>query len=245
MYIFGGCRHVKGMRPLAFNDLWHFSIAANAWKRLAPSPDMPIPNPRSHLSLVPLTDHIILLYGGATCVPGCVCHGDTWTYDDRTGAWELLNATNAPIHRYRQSLVVSGEEGALYLYGGESYQPYMYHNAVNRLQLPPAISREMIAYARVGVGGGGGGGKGGGGKGGKRFFGGRMVGERSEDAEPIPAAALSSALGLKAARGTPESSQMLNVLPAALVVVGAVVMTMRAVRARRASRHQYEPVGAP
>ena len=44
-------------------------------------------------------------------------------------------------------MVVHGREGAIYLYGGESYQPYMYHNAVNRLELPPAIAQQMIDYA--------------------------------------------------------------------------------------------------
>jgi len=144
-YIFGGCRHVKGQRPLALNDLWHYSIEQNAWSRLAPMAGLASPSPRSHLSLVALSSAKLLLYGGALCIPGCTCHGDSWIWDTAAKQWTELNATDAPIHRYRQSLVVHRAEGAVYLYGGESYRPYMYHNAVNRLMLPPDVQREMIA----------------------------------------------------------------------------------------------------
>ena len=66
--------------------------------------------------------------------------------------WAELNASDAPIHRYRQSLVVHPTEGAVYLFGGESYKPYMYHNAVNRLELPPSIASEAIREARGSTG---------------------------------------------------------------------------------------------
>jgi len=144
-YIYGGCRHVKRERPLALNDLWYFSIGSGHWSRLAPTADLPIPSPRSHLSLIALSQLTLLMYGGATCVPGCTCHGDTWLWDIKASRWSLLNTTDPPIHRYRQSLVAHRAEGVAYLFGGESYKPYMYHNAVNRLALPPSIAREMIA----------------------------------------------------------------------------------------------------
>ncbi len=56
--------------------------------------------PADVASQVSLTDHLLLLYGGALCIPGCSCYGDTWIYDARTSAWSALNATDAPIHRY-------------------------------------------------------------------------------------------------------------------------------------------------
>jgi len=146
-YIFGGCRHVRGKKPLAFNDLWFYSVASNAWSRLAPTNGLPSPSPRSHLSLVALTSQQVLLYGGALCIPGCTCHGDTWLWDTRAKTWTELNTSDTPIHRYRQSLVVHQREGAVYLFGGESYRPYMYHNAVNRLQLPSDVAREMTQEA--------------------------------------------------------------------------------------------------
>ena len=72
-------------------------------------------------------------------------------WDTAAKQWSELNATDAPIHRYRQSLVVHRAEGAVYLYGGESYRPYMYHNAVNRLLLPPDVRREMVAESPRGL----------------------------------------------------------------------------------------------
>ena len=63
-----------------------------------------------------------------------MCYGDTWAFDADRAAWSRLNATNAPIHRYCQSLVRDAETGVVYLFGGESYKPYMYHNVADALR---------------------------------------------------------------------------------------------------------------
>ena len=76
-----------------------------------------------------------------------MCYGDTWAFDADRTAWSRLNATNAPIHRYRQSLVRDAETGVVYLFGGESYKPYMYHNAVDALRLPLALAAAAPAEA--------------------------------------------------------------------------------------------------
>lgn len=247
MYIFGGCRHVRGSRPLAFNDLWYFSVGANTWHLVAPAVGaegvaLPSPAARSHLSFVPLSDSLLLLYGGALCIPGCSCYGDTWTYDTRTTRWTALNATNAPIHRYRQNVVVHAREGAVYLFGGESYQPYMYHNAVNRLELPSAIATEMVAYAGSSLRGGGGG-KGIGGKrgGGHRaraastYEGGRAAAEA--DDEPLLPTSASQALGAaQGAAATLSGASGRNngmvYAPAAVLISGLVVWAVRSRRQR-------------
>ena len=119
---------------MAFNDLYKYSISADSWSLVAPASGG-LPGPRSHHSLVTLSPKAILLYGGALCIPGCKCHGDVWVFDLTTSQWTEINATDAPIHRYRQSLVRNEADGALWLFGGESYSPYMYHNAVNKLVL--------------------------------------------------------------------------------------------------------------
>ena len=100
-YVFGGNRHVKGGKPLNFEDLWKFSIAANAWAEVKPVGGLP--GSRGHHSLLALSPHAILLYGGALCNPGCKCYGDTWLFSATEAKWTFLNATDAPIHRYRQS----------------------------------------------------------------------------------------------------------------------------------------------
>ena len=124
-----------------------------------------LPGTRGHHSLLSLSPHWLLLYGGALCNPGCKCYGDSWILGTGEAAgpggpaWRQLNASDAPVHRYRQSLVLAPPADAsvdpqlreLYLFGGESYKPYMYHNAVNRLQLRLPASAEEAAAARSGM----------------------------------------------------------------------------------------------
>lgn len=158
-FVFGGNRHVKGGKPLNFEDLWKFSIATNSWVEVRPVGRLP--GTRGHHSLLALSPHWLLLYGGALCNPGCKCYGDSWILGTGEAAapggpaWRQLNASDAPIHRYRQSLVLAPPSDAsvdpqlreLYLFGGESYKPYMYHNAVNRLQLRLPSSADGILSA--------------------------------------------------------------------------------------------------
>jgi len=265
---------VRGMRPLAFSDLWYYSVSANSWTLKVPPAGadgvtpLPGPPPRSHLSFVPLTDSTMLLYGGALCIPGCSCYGDTWLYDTTTNAWSLLNTTDAPIHRYRQNVVVHGSEGAIYLFGGESYQPYMYHNAVNRLALPQPLAEQMIQRAG---GAGGGGGKGGGGSGkrggkggGGGFFGrarsarlqegGRGAAELDEPSPSFLAAAASitsdasstfSSTALASIgsgrHGSSNDAKAMFALPAIALIGGLAVWGARA-RQKRQRRGVYRSV---
>ena len=69
------------------------------------------------------------------------------------------------------------------LFGGESYQPYMYHNAVNKLMLPEPHAQAMIDYAGGPLGGGKSGG------GGKRHGGARNRAARLGEADAGRAAA--------------------------------------------------------
>jgi len=146
VFVFGGGRHGGGMRPQGFNDLYRYSFAADAWALITPA-SAAIPGPRSHLSFLALSSKALMTYGGALCVPGCKCYGDAWIFDLTTNEWSAVNFTDVdgapvtypspaiPIHRYRQSFMLNDDDGALYLFGGESYQPYMYHNAVDKLVL--------------------------------------------------------------------------------------------------------------
>ena len=75
------------------------------------------------------------LYGGANCTRGCKCRGDTWIYNLANAKFDRVKVApdNEPITRYRQSLVAY--EQKLFVFGGESYKPYMYHNSVSELTL--------------------------------------------------------------------------------------------------------------
>ena len=156
-YVFGGNSHVKGSKPINWNDVWKFSLGTNTW-RLVPAANPAgsgtpsiVPGARGHHSLVALSHSTLLLYGGALCTPGCKCYGDSWLFDTASASWQQLNATDAPIHRYRQTLLLDRTSGDLYLFGGESYKPYMYHNAVDRLrvQLPQPPPRLVEAPDRA------------------------------------------------------------------------------------------------
>jgi N-acetylneuraminic acid mutarotase len=98
-FVFGGCRHVRGMRPMAFDDLWHYDIGGNAWAKKEAASGAGHPSARSHLSMIRLSTNYLLLYGGALCIPGCTCYGDSWLYKVDANAWQALNASDPPIHR--------------------------------------------------------------------------------------------------------------------------------------------------
>ena len=61
----------------------------------------------------------------SSCTGDGRCKGDTWVYDIEAAAWSYVNVLedNLPITRYRQSLVDYNKK--LYVFGGESYKPYM------------------------------------------------------------------------------------------------------------------------
>lgn len=140
-------QHGQGHKPKAFNDLYRFSIDTNSWSQIEPTVN-DLPKPRAHFSFLSLSFRALLLYGGARCTPSCVCWGDTWVFDIENARWKALNVSHQPIHRYRQNLVLNQRDGALYLFGGESYQPYMYHNSVDKLVISgEAFSRLLDAPA--------------------------------------------------------------------------------------------------
>jgi len=169
-YLFGGSRHGKtGFRPKVFDDLWYFREAdahaevadelLGAWTFLgkarsgAPLPPA-WPAARSHHSLVTLgaesgVDVGVLLFGGALCVPGCSCYNDTWVWRPESRRFSPVQVSEPPIWRYRQSLVSTANDGSFFLFGGESYKPYMYHNSVSKLKLPEGWLDAQIARARA------------------------------------------------------------------------------------------------
>lgn len=143
LYIFGGAR--RGGFPI--DDLWSFEPATGLWTRLSVTAEAQTklvedklwPPGRSYGSLAAATTlagaPALVLYGGANCTRGCQCKGDSWVYDIAARSFSFVEvSTDAlPIARYRQSLVDYNSK--LYVFGGESYKPYMYHNSVSELSL--------------------------------------------------------------------------------------------------------------
>jgi len=100
-----------------------------------------VPRPRQYHSLAhfPGTAGQLVLFGGAHCNPGSDCMGDVHvlTVDDSEGADTGGTAVavvcealpiEGPIPRYRQCMATG--DGAVYVFGGESFKPYMYHNDI-------------------------------------------------------------------------------------------------------------------
>lgn len=157
-YIFGGSRHRDGMkrRILVLDDLWHYSTSSSRWEISTPV-DGVSPPARAYHSMLTLaspapTHTQLVVYGGAHCAPGCKCYGDVWVWDTRQSRWaEMRNVTARPIWRYRQNFLQDPRTGYFYLYGGESYKPYMYHNAVDRLTLSAPGSHPAVLTSATGA----------------------------------------------------------------------------------------------
>lgn len=78
----------------------------------------------------------IVLFGGANCTGRCHLYADTWIFNVVTATWTEVACQNVPATRYHQTLIRNPTTQQLLTFGGESYQPrYMYHNAVEQLQL--------------------------------------------------------------------------------------------------------------
>lgn len=145
LYIFGGAR--SGGSP--FDDLWAFELAKGLWSSVSPEPKERAkqvvlkqwPPGRSYGSLLSAQNSdgrsYLGMFGGANCSRGCSCKGDTWLYDPATPEgkpkFELVRVDAEPITRYRQSTVEY--QGRFYIFGGESYKPYMYHNSISELTM--------------------------------------------------------------------------------------------------------------
>ena len=147
LYVFGGAR--RGGKP--YDDFWSFdpSVKNGEWVDHSPRPATTRakqvvlktwPPGRSYGSLQPLMNAVtsspsLALFGGANCTRGCKCKGDTWLWDLAAQKFTLVNVESGtePVPRYRQSL--SDHKGNLYVFGGESYKPYMYHNSVSKMTL--------------------------------------------------------------------------------------------------------------
>jgi hypothetical protein len=82
----------------------------------------------------------LILFAGANCRGRCICFNDVAVFPlapafgKEEQRWHTLDVPGTqPITRYKQSAVLLGS--TLYTFGGESYQPYMYHNSIETLQL--------------------------------------------------------------------------------------------------------------
>lgn len=159
MYVYGGFRFESDVTDAALGsgkleDLWLYTSADNKWHLMPQVGGAQGGRQFFGMELVPwwkassngellgkeATSHGLVVFGGTLCPTATTCRlvGSTTVYSLDEHRWYSINVKEDPLHRYHHSL--SFCEDALWHFGGETYQPHMYHNSVNRLAWPPPVS---------------------------------------------------------------------------------------------------------
>lgn len=152
MFVYGGYRFESDVTdPARFpygrlGDLWLFDIGSNRWQQL-PQAESPGNRYAFAMSLVPWfgaaagkdDDVGLAVFGGTLCNPVCNLTGRLDFFSLITRRWTPVDVAERPLHRYYHSMSFS--DGYLWTFGGESFNPYMYHNGVLRLGWPPSALR--------------------------------------------------------------------------------------------------------
>lgn len=145
MYVYGGFRFQDDVSdPKRFahgklDDMWVYRYDANKWELV---PQVKSQGGREFFSmeLVPWTiaadEHIgLVTFAGVQCDPDCSLRGSLAFFSLRDHKWRRIHVTEEPYTRYQHGMSLF--QDALWIFGGESYDPHMYHNSVQRLTWPP------------------------------------------------------------------------------------------------------------
>jgi len=147
MYVYGGFRFANDVSDSTrfahgkLSDLWRF-CEASGWTSV-PQQEMIGGRQFFTLNMVPRysedtgvdAEMGLAVTGGTKCNPNCSLVGETDFYSFNEQRWSTVNLRRVPLHRYHHTVVP--HMGYLWIFGGESFDPYMYHNAVERLSWPP------------------------------------------------------------------------------------------------------------
>jgi len=164
MYVFGGFRFESDVTDASrfphgrLADLWLYNGADNRWQAI---PQLKQNGGRDSFSMVlapapqsgdkddaSATRAGLLVFGGVHCTPDCALSNSTDFFSLHDQRWSKIHANSPPLHRYHHSAVM--HRGSLYIFGGESYEPHMYHNAVERLSWPPPSLMTPVSSIRGG-----------------------------------------------------------------------------------------------
>ena len=107
-YLFGGRDGAT-----AFDDLWRFDLAADAWQRIQPAGAGPAPRFGHEAAWAPGLG--LVVWAGQA---GTTFYDDLWLYDPAGGTWRVLpSGGNAPIARYGSCSGI-GPDGRLWISHG-------------------------------------------------------------------------------------------------------------------------------
>eukprot|EP00669_Euglena_mutabilis_P014281 TRINITY_DN9338_c0_g1_i1.p2 TRINITY_DN9338_c0_g1~~TRINITY_DN9338_c0_g1_i1.p2 ORF type:complete len:270 (+),score=48.52 TRINITY_DN9338_c0_g1_i1:597-1406(+) len=112
------------------------------WELVQPADGVsPTPRGAAAAAADPLRP-VMYVFGGAACHGGCQCTSDLWQFSRATNTWKEIKPPGPqPTNRHFHSLSVSPDR-VLYVFGGESYDPYMYFNDVWKFDLKPLDPRD-------------------------------------------------------------------------------------------------------
>ncbi len=115
--LFGGESWSEGPEsdPTALGDTWLFDPAGQDWTKLETSVS---PQARDSASLVwNASSGTAILFGGEVYSEG-VSFDDTWAFDPDANAWTALETDGSPSHRDCHTMVDTGTQAGMILFGG-------------------------------------------------------------------------------------------------------------------------------
>jgi len=150
MYMYGGFRFENDVSDTSLGwgkleDLWFYSALNNQWTLLEQVGGTQGGVQFFGMDLVPWwkTDseaaepdgYGLAVYGGTKCNPKCNLAESLTVYSLDNNRWYHVNVEKPPLYRYHH--VMSYAAGAVWVHGGESFAPHMYHNAISKFAWPP------------------------------------------------------------------------------------------------------------
>eukprot|EP01059_Diplonema_ambulator_P034656 TRINITY_DN7883_c0_g1_i1.p1 TRINITY_DN7883_c0_g1~~TRINITY_DN7883_c0_g1_i1.p1 ORF type:complete len:553 (+),score=70.35 TRINITY_DN7883_c0_g1_i1:267-1925(+) len=144
LYVFGGCQDNTN-----YNDIYRLNLRTMEWTELITTPQTQPPMPRYGMAMTtdPL-NNLIYIFGG---------QDDHMKYNDlyvckpnvaeETVSWAIVPVSMPPENRTGHSLKL-GENGCLYLYGGNSDEGKDLSVEVLKLMLPMDISSKADIWMR-------------------------------------------------------------------------------------------------
>merc|ERR1712232_666061 len=149
MYVYGGFRFENDVSDAArfahgkLEDLWLYRYDENRWELV---PQVRTQGGREFfaMELVPLRlageEHMgLVTFGGVRCNPDCSLRAAMAFFSLLDNKWRSIRVAEEPYSRYQHTMTLY--QDALWIFGGESYEPHMYHNSVLRMPWPvPEVS---------------------------------------------------------------------------------------------------------
>lgn len=145
MYVYGGFRFKDDVSdPDRFahgklEDMWLYRYDANKWELV---PQVKSQGGREFFTMdiapwrIAGDEHMgLITFAGVQCDPDCSLRGSLAFFSLRDHKWRRIRLAEEAMTRYQHGMTLFRD--ALWTFGGETYDPHMYHNSVQRIVWPP------------------------------------------------------------------------------------------------------------